>query len=299
MIMAHKNIFFLLQSTTIQRKLERCSEKIVLMVRASLEDAAAYLFDYSSRANRSFGDFKRTAVSQKEKEKGKFELLVSRAVILEGIYWNSQQECMFSSIVKLHRVDADTIVILTDPAKPKGERKSRKIFTFRISKLGKTEGFERTAVRLMRISAMETRVEVVTELDFGMPVGRVIAKNEVKRELGGYKAMSRYFLNLLSGDRLHEVNEKDGIALGALIYEGGRDIVKETISNCAVLTSLQVEFPWFEAMIKEVLRNKLRPAAQAIDTKAECLSIADARKIGGSLAMSLAVNITAAAGVDE
>ena len=277
----------------------RCSAKIVLTVRASLEDAAAYLFDYRSRANRAFGDFKRTAVSQKEKEKGNFELLISRSVMLEGTYWNSQQECMFSSVMKLHRIDVDTIVILTDTARPKGERKSRKIFSFRLSTLGKTDGFERAAVRLVRISAMETRVEVVTELDFGMPVGRVIAKNEIKRELGGYKAMTSYFLNLLSGDRLHEVNEKDGIALGALIYEGGRDIVKETISNCAVLNSLQGEFPWFEVMIEEVLRNKLRPAAQAIDTKAECLSMAEARKIGGSLAISLATNITAAAGVDE
>ena len=191
----------------------------MLTVRASLEDAAAYLFDYRSRANRAFGDFKRTAV--KQKKNGEFELLVSRSVMLEGTYWNSQQECMFSSVMKLHRIDADTIVILTDPAKPKGERKSRKIFSFRLSTLGKTEGFERIAVRLVRISAMETRVEVVTELDFGMPIGRAIAKKEVKRELGGYKVMSRYFLNLLSGDMLHNLNEKDGITLGKLLFEGG------------------------------------------------------------------------------
>ena len=103
LFMAH--IFFLRQSTIIQCKLGKCSAKMKLAVRASLEDAAAYLFDYSSRANRAFGDFKRTAVSQKEK--GHFELLVSRSVMLEGIYWNSQQECMFSSIMKLHHVDAN------------------------------------------------------------------------------------------------------------------------------------------------------------------------------------------------
>ena len=296
MIMAHKNIFFLLQSTTIQRKLERCSEKIVLMVRASLEDAAAYLFDYSSRANRSFGDFKRTAVSQKEKEKGKFELLVSRAVILEGIYWNSQQECMFSSVMELHRVDADTIVILADPAKPKGERKSRKIFSFRLSRLGKTEGFERTAIRLHRISSMETRIDVMTELDFDMPVGRATAKNELKRELGGYEAMSSYFLNQFGVEQIYE---RDGITLGKLIYEGGRDVIKETINNCGALNSLQVKFPWFEAMMEEVLRNKLQLGISQSETKAECLSIAEARKIGKSLATSIAVNITAAGGVDE
>ena len=52
-------------------------------------------------------------------------------------------------------------------------------------------------------------------------------------------------------------------------------------------------------MIEKVLRNKLRPAAQAIDTKAECLSIAEAKKIGGALAMSLATNTTIVSGVDE
>ena len=216
-------MFAFLKSTTIQRKLGRRSAKIALTVRASLDDAAAYLLDYSSRANKAFGDFKRTAI--KQKTKGDFELLVSRSVMLEGAYWgtywNSQQECKFSSTLKLRRIDADTIVILTDPAEPKGERKSRKIFSFRLSTLGKTEGFERIAVRLVRISAMETRVEVVTELDFGMPIGRAIAKKEVKRELGGYKVMSRYFLNLLSGDMLHNLNEKDGITLGKLLFEGG------------------------------------------------------------------------------
>ena len=146
---------------------------------------------------------------------------------------------------------------------------------------------------------METRVDIRTELGFGLPIGSVIAKNQVKRELGGYKAMSRYFLNLLTGDRLHEISKKDGITLADFLFEGGRDAIQETIGHCAVLNSLQGEFPWFEVMIEEVLRNKLRPAAQAIDTKAECLSIGEARKIGGSLAISLAVNITAAAGVDE
>ena len=66
-----------------------------------------------------------------------------------------------------------------------------------------------------------------------------------------------------------------------------------------MLNLVQAEFPWFEAMIEEVLKNKLRPATSAIATKTECLSITEARRIGGSLAISLAVNITAAAGVDE
>ena len=296
------------KSTIIQSKLGKCSGKITLLVRASLEDAAAYLFDYRSRANRAFGDFKRTAVSQKEK--GDFELLVSRSIMFEGIYWNSQQECKFSSTVKLHRVDANTIVILTDPANRRSGRRKRSITFFGMSSLGKTGGLERTTVRLVRISTMETRVDVMTELDFCTPVGRLILKNEVKRELGGYKAMSRYFLNLLSDESLHLINKKDGISLGELLYEEGRGsvgvkgtvnncAVKDAINSCAVLNSLQAEFPWFNVMIEEVIKNNLRPPASAIATKAVCLSTAEATKIGGSLAMSLATNITAVGGVDE
>ena len=284
------------KSTIIQRKLGRCSAKIALTVRGSLEDTAAYLFDYDSRANRAFGDAKRAVIERK----GDFELLTSRTIILDMGYGRLQQECGFYSAMKLRVINANSIEILTDPAKPKEKNTTtgNKTFTFRISELGKSVGFERTSIRLTRMSAMETRVDIRTELGFGLPIGSVIAKNQVKRELGGYKAMSRYFLNNLDAE---EVNEKDEITLGELLFERMTDAagVKDIIHDCAVLHSVQIKFPWFEAMLEEVLRNRLHIATSPIGTKAECLSVAEATKIGGSLAISLAVNINPAAGVDE
>ena len=287
---------------TILSKLGRGSAKNTFTVRASLEDAAAYLFDYDSRANRAFGDVKRKVIERKGED---FELLVSRIVLLESSYTKIQQECKYFSKLKLRIIDADNIEILVSPIVERNierRRASRSVFSFRMSfsaVMGKVEGEERSAMVLKRTGPMETKVQVSTELDFNVPIGKEIIKSELRRVLGGYKAMSSYFLNLLSGDRLHELSKKDGITLGELLYEGGRDCIKETISNCAILNSLQAKFPWFEATMEEVMRNKLRPGISQIETKAECLSIAEARKIGKSLAISLATNITAAGGVDE
>ena len=205
--------------------------------------------------------------------------------------------------MNLYVVDDDTIAIIIDPIRRNIEnsRDTRRLISFRMSfsTMGKVDGEERSTVILKRVGPMETKVDFITELEFGMPMGRAIVRKELEQHLYGYKACSSYYLNLLSGDRLGEINEKDGVTLAELLYEGGRANVKETISNCVILSSLQVEFPWFEVMMEEVLRNKLRPASNSIATNADCLSTREARRIGGSLAISLATNVTAAGGVDE
>ena len=267
------------------------------MIRASLEDSAAYLFDYSSRANRAFGDVKRTVTGRNSD----FELLVSRITQLDGGFGRLQQDCEFHSTLKLCIIDADTIAILADPVDCKihrsGSSMRRILLSLRFSAIEKVEGGEKSVAILRRVSPMETKVQFATELDFGgPPVKKMSIKEELERQLRGYTAMSSYFLNRLC---IAELHEKDGIALGELLYEREKDSIGISSLNCVALNSLQAEFPWFEAMIGEVLKNKLRPAAPAIDKKAECLSIAEAKKIGESLSISLATNITAAAGVDE
>ena len=275
----------------------RGTTKGTFTVRASLKDAAAYLFDYDSRANRAYGDIKRLVVERK----GNFDLLVRRTIMLESRYGRLQQECNFHSTLKLHLVNSNNIVIFVDPVghENDGTEDIRSIFSFRISAVGKLKGREKSIVVLRRVGPMETKVEFMTELDFDMPVGNTNIKEQLKRQVHGYTAMSTYFLNILSGETTHEINENDGIMLGELIYEGGREDVKETISNCAILNSLQAEFPWFTAMMEEVLRNKLRPGYSQIETKAEYVSFTAAKKMGKSLAISLATNTTAAGAVDE
>ena len=234
-----------------------------------------------------------------------FELLVKRTVIIEGKYGSFQQECEFYSTVNLYVVDNDTIAIVVDPVNSNAEnsRDTRRLISFRMSfsTMGKVEGEEGSTVLLRRVGPMETKIEFENKIVFGMGMGRAVVRKELEQQLHGYKAMSRYFLNLLSGDKLNDLNGKDGITLAELVYEGSRDavMIKDAIRNCTVLTSLQSKFPWFEAMLEEVLKCKLRRASVSTLTKAECLSMTDARKIGGSLAFSLAVNVTAAAGVDE
>ena len=273
---------------SIAKDLKSGSSKTTALVRASLEDAAAYLFDYECRANRAFGDLKRTAVERE----GKFELLVTRTVIQDGVKGALQKICEFHSTLQLTVIDRDTIAIILDPVEHKSDASivSSKLTTHVKCK-------ERSAIRLSRIRSMETSIEFVGELDFEIPRdGKAIITNELKRQLQGYKAMSIYFLNLLSGERLDEVDEKDGQLLAEIFVNDG---VKEAIKKCGILKACQTEFPWFEGMMEEVMNMKLRPAADSIETKAECLSIEEARKIGGSLSAALALSTNPKAAVDE
>ena len=290
---------WLLQSKTIQSKSGRGYVKASVMVRASLEDAAAYLFDYESRSNRAFGDHERRVLNRND-----FELHVKRKVILESKYSSFQQECEFYSAVNLYVVDDDTIAIVIDPVKRNVQSSTdatRRIsFRMSFSTMGKVDGEERSTIILKRAGKFETKIEFATELEFGMMIGKAMVKKELENHLHGFKnTMPSYFLNILSRNEPNEINEKDGVTLGELLYEGGRANIKEAISNSAILSSVQAEFPWFEAILDEVLRNKLRPGYYSSATNADCLSITEARRMGGTLAMSLATNATAAGAVDE
>ena len=273
------------------QKSAMCSSNIALTVRASLEDTAAYLFDYESRANRAFGDSSRTIVERR----GDFELLVNRTVVIESKFGSSQHVCDFYSVFTLHVIDADTIVLLLNPAEPEGSRMTRNFFSFRISMMGGIMGRERSAVRLRRVGAMETKIECTIELEFGVYASKTVSKKELEEQLRGYKMMENYFLTSLSEE---DFNEKDGMALGLLLHEEGKDTMMKTMSNFTALNAFLVEFPWFPVMLEEVMKNKLRPSSSG-STKAKCVSQAEAKRMGGSLSISLATNITAPGGVDE
>ena len=267
------------------------SSNIALTVRASLEDAAAYLFDYESRANRAFGDSSRTIVERR----GDFELLVNRTVVIESKFGGSRHVCEFCSVFTLRIIDADTIVLLLNPAEPEGSRMTRSFFSFRMSTMGNIMGRERSAVRLSRAGAMETKVECTTELDFGMHVSKAVVKNEIEKQVSGYKTMASSFFNSLSVD---DLDEEDGVTLGEELHEGGKDAVMETVSKFTALKLFHAEYPWLEMMLKEALDSKLSPSS-AVETKADSISSKEAKKIGRSLAISLATNITSLEGVDE
>ena len=241
---------------------------------------------------------------------GDFKLLVTRKVPLDGRYTKSGYglgKCEFNSSMKLIIADEDTIAIILDPDGsleiPRFHRRSAKLWSsFRMSfssASGTFPGEERSTAILKRVGPAETRVHFCTNLDLGVHVSKTTINNDLGRRINLCKAASNYFLNRLGAESMHEINEKDGITLGDFLYEGGADKTDETIKNCVILNSLQAEFSWFETMMAEVLRNRLQPGSSQIETKAECLSSSEARKIGRSLAISLATNITAAGGVDE
>ena len=277
-------------------------------VRATLEDVAAYLFDFDSRASsQEFGDLKRTIVERR----GNLELLVSRELHVDDKFRGFKQLCEFVNILKLHVVDADTIALTLDPQKGTEEadddvqnlRRGRgstvaAFVSFRTSAT-KVKGIESRTVRLSRISPMMTKIELVTEIEFAVPLGREPVKGNLAKQVAGHEAMQGYFLNLVS-IHLSELGNKDGSVLAEHIYRRGRmgGTVKETIGKCKVLKSVLDEFPWFDAMIEEILKNKLR-TLQDTTANASSLTISEARKIGQGLAITLLTNSVPSAGIDE
>ena len=284
----------------LKKKLSCGEAKIRLTVRAGLEEAAAYLFDYESRSNRAFEDASREILGNN----GDLELCVKRKTVLQGSF---QQVCIFFCTLKLCVVDSDTIVILISPENEKSNgpenenegseetsgfrRKRSAYFSFR-SSMHKVVAKENSAIKLTRLGPGETRIDVVSQLEYGMAMGKEVIKNELNRLLCGYRAMSDACLNLL---RVENLSERDGTTFGILLHDRG----VQAIHTFDALSSFQADFPWFKAMIEEVLRNKLRSSNVPIKAKAECLTDREAINIGGALAASLAVNVTAAGGVDE
>ena len=77
------------------------------------------------------------------------------------------------------------------------------------------------------------------------------------------------------------------------------EILSSFVEDSTSLTEFSQRFDFFLPCLEELVQNKLRPLRTGITAKAECLNESEGRKIGGSLSISLAINLTASAGVDE
>ena len=271
--------------------------KSTFILRTTLEDAAAYMFDYESCCNRSLRHLQRTVVEKR----GAFELLLETRTkeVLVGDNIRDGVEHVFLNKATLHITDEDTIIVLMDPIEHVGGGSNHGDYASSFetsSSPGSHFIREISAVKLTRVGEKETKVESIIDLQLDVSTTRKAMKNNLMRRANQNEMSVAYFLNKLC---LEELSEKDGASFGELLCEENKNATGGNIGASTALSAFQAQFPWFESMMDNVLKNKLRPTPSPISTKAECISIMEARQIGESLAISLATNALASGGVDE
>ena len=86
--------------------------KTTVTVRAGLEEAAAYFWDFESKVNQeTTGDVERVI----EEKKGTWEVVVRRKQKLESKQGGFHRVREFWNVMKLHKMDENTIVIIIEP----------------------------------------------------------------------------------------------------------------------------------------------------------------------------------------
>ena len=270
--------------------------KTTLKVWASLEDVAAFFWDFGSRLQiKTTGDIERSV----EVGSGEWEQLTCRRQNADTVLKESLRE--FRGKMKLHRVNASTIIITSEPTK--------RVATRRSALTGKSvvlPAAEEVAIRLTRRSKHETLVELVTKLDFGKRTKEKAVRLGIKRHLDEAGEVQRIFTYLI---KLQHMTKDAGETLGAdLVWDGGelggqhlRKNKKQHVENVcmesAALRLVAKKYPWFVTLMR---RARLGDFAfnKSNHTKLECVEEKEAWVIGNNLMPCLKSTKTAKAGVD-
>jgi len=96
---------------------------------------------------------------------------------------------------------------------------------------------------------------------------------------------------------LEEWDAADGKAVGAALMSKGNDTA-ELFVRFKGLKELGKKHEWIEAMLARVVKNKLR-LANEVSSSCVCMSAKEGGEVGAGLAMAIATNLTAEAGVDD
>ena len=166
-----------------------------------------------------------------------------------------------------------------------------------------------SVMRFKRKNDQETTVDYVIHPDFGGPGGFAYFMNlYTASNLSYVTAIQEYFQELRG---LEEWDANDARAVGEVLCiktraekhnEKGeskvRARVRELFKKQKALKQIGRKYSFFQSMITRVIENKLRTAGD-VKSKLCSVSAKEGREIGAGLALSLATNLTAEAGVDD
>ena len=285
----------------------------------SLEEAAAFMWMFDSRAFVEFaGEQDRKVVFTKsafKKKVIKYRQMKSK----KGGLRHTKRH--FANEMSFHRIDRDTIIILSEPTEldeqdkidggdeqtaaiqraiARGRRMSVSD-KLRSSFLGHTDisitGSETIALRLVRTSKNRTIIDMVAEMDLGeLPLN--IAKDTMEKALAELPSTQIYFELLKS---VADMETDDGRILGhAMLWrvlgEGKFERVQRILERSAALRELTKKHSWLPLFFQELRKGKL-VLNSSVSTKLACITSKEARQIGKNMIPALKSRKTAEAGI--
>jgi hypothetical protein len=307
-------------------KVERKGEgwgKTTMTVRAGLEEAAAYFWDFESRVHQeTIGDVERVV----EEKKGTWEVVVRRRQKLESKQGVKNIDREFWNVMKLHKMDENTIVIIMEPIMENMERSDAVSNTERSaaqslsgllrstaqSAVSNTQrstaqrASEEVAMMFTKRGEKTTKVEFVTKVELGSSVIVEATRSTLERYLDEAAEAQRYFIDLVP---LMEMSKQAGEALGAdLVWDGGQlggahlrkdreRHVEEVCKENVALREVVKKYPWFVTLLKRARLCEFS-SNSSVSTKLVCVEEKEARVIGNNLMPCLKSRKVIKAGVD-
>jgi len=244
----------------------------VFTVKCDLEEVAAYFWDFESRAsNRS--DVRREVLEKVSD----FEIKIRRRQRMDSKHHGHHHDREYMNVMKLIKVDEDTIVIRLVPL-----AQSQRRFWRPTRGISGTHVAEETAtLRIKRQVAKEIRIELVTRLHLGTFVSKATKRATLLEHMSQATAVAHYFNDLLPSALFDDEDAKLlGCALMNVRKQKGKtknEIVKAFAESNLALGELSGKYEFIEPMVESVLESKLTTLAK-VKGKAEVLSAAG--KIG-------------------
>ena len=164
------------------------------------------------------------------------------------------------------------------------------------------------AMRIKRKNDNDTIIDYIIHPDAGGQIPAFLMNRGLGRSLSTITDIQEHFQEMRS---LSEWDENDGRCVGEVMCikskaekHGGKGESKiqrrvaELWRKHKALQEVGDKYEWFEAMITRALENKLR-SSRDVRGKSHVVSKKEGRNIGAGLALAMATNLTAEAGVDE
>ena len=274
-------------------------------VMASLEDAAAYFWDFESRAHADItGDTERSVMGRR----GEFVKFVRRRQKVESKHGGIHRERTFLNEMTLHVVNANIIVITINPAEDyEGSAPVRKLGSGILKANVDHQATEQVAVRFTRRGENATKMEFVTELELGLFVSKKATRCCLERHLDEATSIQRYFAYKI---KLEHMTEKVGEVLAHdMAWKGGQLAMQQSRSDRAkhvedvmtkskALNAVRTKYPWIVILMQRAREGALS-TNHSVATKLSCIREEEARVIGNNLMPALKRNKLVGAGVDQ
>ena len=270
--------------------------KATVKVQAELEEVAAFIWNFTSRANFEIScDVERSIQKDNDDSKSKsdfFKKVVVRCEKVEGAHVRHRNR-LFKSEMTLHKINEDTIIILLSPSgKEKeggggGKRRKTSIWsrrTFTASDAECSRATEHVAIKLKRSAGEKTHLDFACSLNIGSIVANVsrnVTLAFIERRVEEIADASIYFQRLVP---LQSYHLEDGQALGYdMLWKVSTP--KKRVERCLelftksrALRELALKHPCIKALLTTAVEGSLHMHLE-IHTKLECLTEAEARQV--------------------